>query len=51
MLESAGYHPYVIQGPSGKSYLYTGAFDRKEFAEKERAILASKGITSIATER
>jgi len=51
MLESAGYYPYVIKGPSGKSYLYSGAFDRKEFAEKERAILASKGITSKTTER
>jgi len=51
MLESAGYYPYVIKGPSGKSYLYSGAFDRKEFAEKERTILASKGITSKTTER
>jgi len=51
MLQSAGYYPYVIKGPSGKSYLYSGAFDRKEFAEKERTILASKGITSKTTER
>jgi cell division septation protein DedD len=51
MLESAGYYPYVIKGPSGNSYLYSGAFDRKEYAEKERGILASKGITSRTTER
>ena len=50
-LESAGFHPYVIKGPSGNSYLYSGAFDRKEYAEKERGILASKGITSKTTER
>ncbi len=51
LLESAGFYPYVIKGPSGKSYLYSGAFDRKEYAEKERISLASKGITSITTER
>jgi hypothetical protein len=50
-LESAGFYPYVIKGPSGKSYVYSGAFDRKEYAEKERIILASKGITSTTTER
>jgi hypothetical protein len=51
MIESAGFYPYVIKGPSGKSYLYSGAFDRKEYAEKERIILASRGITSKTTER
>jgi hypothetical protein len=51
LIESAGFYPYVIKGPSGMSYLYSGAFDRKEYAEKERIILASKGITSKSTER
>jgi cell division protein FtsN len=51
LLESAGFYPYVIRGPSGMSYLYSGAFDRKEYAEKERIILTSKGITSKTTER
>jgi len=51
LLESAGFYPYTIKGPSGNSYLYSGAFDRKEYAEKERIILASKGITSKTTER
>ena len=50
-LESAGFYPYVIKGPSGNNYLYSGAFDRREYAEKERMILASKGITSTTTER
>jgi cell division septation protein DedD len=51
LIESAGFYPYVIKGPSGNNYLYSGAFDRKEYAEKERIILAAKGITSITTER
>jgi SPOR domain len=50
-LVSAGFHPYVIKGPDGKSFLYSGAFDRKEYAEKERILLASKGIKSDTTER
>jgi len=50
-LVSAGFHPYVIKGPDGKSFLYSGAFDRKEYAEKERTLLASKGIKSDTTER
>jgi hypothetical protein len=50
-LVSAGFYPYVIKGPDGKSFLYSGAFDRKEYAEKERIILTSKGIKSETTER
>jgi hypothetical protein len=50
-LDSAGFYPYVIKGPDGKSFLYSGAFDRKEYAEKERTLLASKGIKSDTTER
>jgi hypothetical protein len=50
-LVSAGFYPYVIKGPDGKSYLYSGAFDRKEYAEKEWTVLASKGIKSETTER
>jgi cell division septation protein DedD len=50
-LVSAGFYPYVIEGPDGKSFLYSGAFDRKEYAVKERTLLASKGIKSETTER
>jgi SPOR domain len=50
-LESAGFYPYVIKSPDGKSFLYSGAFDRKEYAEKDRIILASKGIKSVTTKR
>ena len=50
-LVSAGYYPYVIKAPSGNSYLYSGAFDRKEYAEKERMDLVSKGVASRTTER
>jgi hypothetical protein len=50
-LLSAGFCPYVIKGHGGESYLYSGAFDRKEYAEKERTLLASKGIKSKTIER
>jgi len=50
-LVSAGFYPYVIKAPDGKSLLYSGAFDRKEYAEKERSALASKGIQSTVVER
>jgi len=50
-LLSAGFYPYVIKAPDGKSLLYSGAFDRKEYAEKERSALASKGINSEVVER
>ena len=50
-LVSAGFYPYLIQGAEGKNLLYSGAFDRKEYAEKERTILAAKGINSETTER
>jgi hypothetical protein len=50
-LVSAGFYPYVIKAPDGKSLLYSGAFDRKEYAEKERSALASKGIRSEVVER
>ena len=50
-LLSAGFYPYVIKAPDGKSLLYSGAFDRKEYAEKERSALASKGIKSEVVER
>jgi hypothetical protein len=50
-LVSAGFYPYVIKGPDGKIFLYSGAFDRKEYAEKERTLLVSKGIKSNTTER
>jgi cell division protein FtsN len=50
-LLSAGFYPYVIKGADGKNFLYSGAFDRKEYAEKERSALASKGIRNEVVER
>jgi hypothetical protein len=50
-LLSTGFCPYIIKGADGKRLLYSGAFDRKEYAEKERRALASKGINSETTER
>ena len=50
-LVSAGFYPYVIKEVNGLSLLYSGAFDRKDFAEKERALLASKGFRSDVVER
>jgi hypothetical protein len=50
-LVSAGFYPYVIKAPDGMSMLYSGAFDRKEYAEKEQGVLASKGIRSELVER
>jgi cell division septation protein DedD len=50
-LVAAGFHPYVIKAPDGKSLVYSGAFDRKEYAEKERSELAAKGIKSELVER
>jgi len=51
LLESADFCPYVIRGADGKSLLYSGAFDRKEYAEKEHTLLASKSIHSEIVER
>ena len=48
---AAGFYPYVIKAPDGKSILYSGAFDRKDYAEKEWSALASKGIRSEVVER
>ena len=50
-LVSAGFYPYTIKGIDGKSLIYSGAFDRKEYAEKEHTLLASKGIHSELVER
>ena len=50
-LVSAGFYPYVIKGSDGKILLYSGAFDRMEYAEKERAVLSSKGIQSTVVDR
>jgi cell division septation protein DedD len=50
-LVSAGFYPYVIKDAEGKSLVYSGAFDRKEYAEKERDNLASKGLVSAVVER
>jgi hypothetical protein len=48
---SAGFYPYVIKQADGSTLVYSGAFDRKEYAEKERDALASKGIQSEVVER
>jgi cell division septation protein DedD len=48
---SAGFYPYVIKDAEGRFLLYSGAFDRKEYADKERTDLAAKGIKSEAVER
>ena len=48
---SAGFYPYVIKEASGRSLLYSGAFDRKDLAEKEHSVLAAKGIKSEIVER
>jgi hypothetical protein len=48
---SAGFYPYVIKDAEGSILVYSGAFDRKEYAEKERNDLASKGIISTVVER
>jgi len=50
-LVSAGFYPYVIKTAEGNILLYSGVFDRKEYAEKERDDLASKGIKSEVVER
>ncbi len=50
-LVSAGFYPYVVKEANGRSLLYSGAFDRREFAEKEQSALASKGIRSEVLER
>jgi len=50
-LLSSGFDPYVIKHADGKTALYSGAFDRKDYAEKERTVLASKGIRSEVVER
>lgn len=50
-LLSSGFYPYLIKDAAGKSLLYSGAFDRKEYAEEERNALASKGIRSEVVER
>jgi cell division protein FtsN len=50
-LLAAGFYPYVIKDAEGRFLLYSGAFDRREYAEKERSDLASKGIKSEVVER
>jgi SPOR domain len=51
LLVSVGFYPYVIRDAEGKSFLYSGAFDRKEYAEQEHILLASKGIHSEIVKR
>jgi cell division protein FtsN len=45
-LSGLGFSSYVIDQPNGESLLYVGAFYTKAGAEKQRAVLASKGIRS-----
>jgi len=51
ILAAAGFYPYIIRSSDGKRLLYSGAFDRKEYAEKERILLTSKGIKAETVER
>ena len=51
LIVSVGFSPYVIRDAEGKSFLYSGAFDRKEYAEREQTLLASKGIHSEIVKR
>ena len=46
-----GYYPYVIQENQNRYFLYTGAFYRKDRAEKEHKALASEGIENQLAER
>jgi cell division septation protein DedD len=46
-----GYYPYVIQENQNRHFLYTGAFYRKDRAEKEHKALASEGIENQLAER
>ncbi|UCF57170.1 MAG: SPOR domain-containing protein [Deltaproteobacteria bacterium] len=50
-VSALGYCLYVVDGIKGESLLYAGAFYQKARAEKQRAELASKGITSRVVER
>jgi cell division protein FtsN len=50
-LVSAGFCPYLVKNDEGSIYVLSGAFDRKEYAENGRAMLASKGIKSETIER
>ena len=51
LLLELGYYPYVIQENQNKYFLYTGAFYRKDRAEKEHKELASNGIENQLAER
>jgi cell division septation protein DedD len=46
-----GYYPYVIGGTDAVSFLFAGAFYQWRRADKQRAELASKGISSEVVER
>lgn len=50
-LSERGCSPYSIQDANGKNYLYTGAFDTVEEAEKFSVELSSRGIRSMVVER
>ncbi|MGE5841158.1 MAG: SPOR domain-containing protein [Deltaproteobacteria bacterium] len=50
-LVTAGFYPYVIKDADGNSVVYSGAFDRKEYAEKEQGALTSKGFQNTVVER
>jgi cell division septation protein DedD len=50
-LISLGFCPYTIKGADGGMLLYSGAFDRVEFAKKNQRDLTSKGILNELVER
>jgi len=50
-LSALGFCPYTIEDASDETLLYSGAFDRKIFAEKEQNELIAKGIKAELVER
>ena len=50
-LLSLGFCPYSIKETNDETLLYSGAFYRKDFAEKEQRELISKGIKAEVVER
>jgi hypothetical protein len=50
-LLSLGFCPYTVKGSDGRTLLYSGAFDREKFANKNQRDLASKGFQNEVVER
>jgi hypothetical protein len=50
-LLSLGFCTYTVKGADGRTLLYSGAFDREEFANNNQRDLASKGFQNEVVER